>query len=74
MGTNYGPHWVDIVFFRLCEVLDIDPKHVMIAEVVFSNIGGTATGIGDPPNVIILSNPDIISLVSGTFWIEKGCR
>ncbi|XP_072040716.1 P protein-like [Amphiura filiformis] len=47
------------VTIRLCEVLDLDPKYVLIAEVLFSNIGGTATAIGDPPNVIIVSNADI---------------
>ena len=37
-------------------MLNLDPRPVLIAEVVFSNIGGTATAIGDPPNVIIISN------------------
>ena len=37
-------------------MLNLDPRPVLIAEVVFSNIGGTATAIGDPPNVIIVSN------------------
>ncbi|CAC5387227.1 P protein [Mytilus coruscus] len=46
------------VTIRLCEVLNLDPKKILIAEVLFSNIGGTATGIGDPPNVIIVSTPD----------------
>ena len=39
---------------RLCEVLNLDPKRILIAIVLFSNIGGTATAIGDPPNVIIV--------------------
>jgi Na+/H+ antiporter NhaD/arsenite permease-like protein len=26
---------------------------------IFSNIGGTATGIGDPPNILIISNSQI---------------
>jgi len=47
-----------ICYFRLCEVLNLDPKKILIAEVLFSNIGGTATGIGDPPNVIIVSTDD----------------
>ncbi|XP_071951357.1 P protein-like [Antedon mediterranea] len=47
------------VTIRLCEVLNIDPKHVLIAEVLFSNIGGTATAVGDPPNVIIVSNAEM---------------
>ncbi|XP_078400941.1 P protein isoform X1 [Cetorhinus maximus] len=44
------------VTIRLCEVLNLDPRHVLIAEVVFTNIGGAATAVGDPPNVIIVSN------------------
>ena len=49
---------------RLCQVLNLDPRPVLIAEVVFSNIGGTATAVGDPPNVIIVSNKLIKSVVS----------
>ena len=49
---------------RLCQVLNLDPRPVLIAEVVFSNIGGTATAIGDPPNVIIVSNHLIKQAVS----------
>lgn len=40
-------------------MLNLDPKKILIAEVLFSNIGGTATAIGDPPNVIIVSNSDM---------------
>lgn len=29
---------------RLCQVLDLDPTPILIAEVLFSNIGGAATG------------------------------
>ncbi|XP_062854223.1 P protein [Trichomycterus rosablanca] len=47
------------VTIRLCEVLNLDPRHVLIAEVVFTNIGGAATAVGDPPNVIIVSNQDL---------------
>ena len=32
------------VLSRLSQVLNLDPRPVLIAEVVFSNIGGTATG------------------------------
>lgn len=44
------------VTIRLCKVLDISPIPLLIAEVVFSNIGGAATAVGDPPIVIIVSN------------------
>ncbi|XP_074088043.1 P protein [Macrotis lagotis] len=47
------------VTIRLCEVLNLDPRHVLIAEVIFTNIGGTATAVGDPPNVIIVSNQEL---------------
>ncbi|XP_029285382.1 P protein [Cottoperca gobio] len=47
------------VTIRLCEVLNLDPRHVLIAEVIFTNIGGAATAVGDPPNVIIVSNQQL---------------
>ncbi|KAM6180879.1 P protein [Erethizon dorsatum] len=47
------------VTIRLCEVLNLDPRQVLIAEVIFTNIGGAATAIGDPPNVIIISNQEL---------------
>ncbi len=50
--------------YRLCQVLNLDPRPILIAEVIFSNIGGTATAVGDPPNVIIISNSLIKSAVS----------
>lgn len=31
---------------------------------IFANIGGAITPIGDPPNVIIASNPDVVKAVS----------
>lgn len=40
-------------------MLNLDPRHVLIAEVIFTNIGGAATAVGDPPNVIIVSNQDL---------------
>ncbi|XP_028031747.1 P protein-like isoform X1 [Bombyx mandarina] len=44
------------VTIRLCEVMDMDPIPVLMSMVIYSNIGGTATPVGDPPNVIIASN------------------
>ena len=37
----------------VCERLSIAPQPYLIAEVLASNIGGAATLIGDPPNIII---------------------
>lgn len=55
------------LFTRLCEVLNLDPRHVLIAEVIFTNIGGAATAVGDPPNVIIVSNQDLRKKVCNYF-------
>ncbi len=41
------------VTFLLADALDIDPIPLIVIEIVASNIGGTATLIGDPPNIII---------------------
>jgi Na+/H+ antiporter NhaD/arsenite permease-like protein len=41
------------VTIQLARVLDLNPIPILISEVIFSNIGGTATMIGDPPNIII---------------------
>jgi Na+/H+ antiporter NhaD/arsenite permease-like protein len=43
------------VTLLLCERLTIDPVPFLLAEAMSSNIGGTATLIGDPPNIIIAS-------------------
>ena len=43
------------VTLLVCERLGIDPVPFLIAEVMASNIGGAATLIGDPPNIIIAS-------------------
>ena len=37
----------------VCRLLDVDPFPFFLAEIMASNIGGTATLIGDPPNIMI---------------------
>ncbi|XP_068979138.1 P protein-like [Bombus flavifrons] len=49
------------VTIRLCEVMEINPVPILTSMVVYSNIGGAMTPIGDPPNVIITSNRDVIN-------------
>ena len=41
------------ITFAMTRTLDIDPIPFLLTEVFASNIGGTATLIGDPPNIII---------------------
>lgn len=38
---------------QLCRLLKIDPIPFIIAEVCAANVGGSATLVGDPPNVIL---------------------
>jgi Na+/H+ antiporter NhaD/arsenite permease-like protein len=43
------------VTLLVCDRLGLPPVPFLLAEVMASNIGGTATLIGDPPNIIIAS-------------------
>jgi Na+/H+ antiporter NhaD/arsenite permease-like protein len=47
------------VTFLVCERLGLRPVPYLIAEVMASNIGGAATLVGDPPNIIIASRADL---------------
>jgi Na+/H+ antiporter NhaD/arsenite permease-like protein len=59
----------------IAEVLKLNPKPYIISEILASNIGGVATLIGDPPNIMIatakgfsfidfLANVGLISLLA----------
>lgn len=41
------------ITFLLADALDIDPVPLILIEIFMSNVGGTATLIGDPPNILI---------------------
>jgi Na+/H+ antiporter NhaD/arsenite permease-like protein len=43
------------VTLLVCDRLDVSPVPFLISEVIASNLGGTSTLIGDPPNIIIAS-------------------
>ena len=43
------------VTLLVCDRIGVRPEGFLIAEALASNIGGTATLIGDPPNIIIAS-------------------
>lgn len=43
------------ITFLLADAFDIDPIPLILIEVMACNIGGTATLIGDPPNIMIAS-------------------
>ncbi|MBT3355751.1 ArsB/NhaD family transporter [bacterium] len=39
--------------FVICDNLKINPMPFLMTEILMSNVGGTATLIGDPPNILI---------------------
>ncbi len=47
------------VTLLIADELDIDPIPYLIMEAIASNVGGTATLIGDPPNIMIGSRAGI---------------
>jgi Na+/H+ antiporter NhaD/arsenite permease-like protein len=57
------------VTLLVCERLGVSPVPFLIAEVLASNIGGAATLIGDPPNIIIGSRA---GLTFNDFLVHMG--
>jgi len=47
------------VTLLVCDRLGVHPVPYLLAEVFASNVGGTATLIGDPPNIIIAGRADL---------------
>ncbi len=47
------------IIIELTRGMGLDPKIYVISQAVISNVGGTATLIGDPPNIIIGSKVGI---------------
>ncbi|MDI3547271.1 MAG: hypothetical protein PWR10_923 [Halanaerobiales bacterium] len=43
----------------ISETMDINPIPFLMIEILMANIGGTATLIGDPPNIMIGSSADL---------------
>ncbi len=78
------------VTLTIAEQLRIDARPLLITQVVASNVGGTATLIGDPPNVVVgsetgldfldfLTNltPVVVVILAITilgFWLAYGRR
>ncbi len=63
------------ITFLLADTLDISPMPLIMVEIMAANIGGAATLIGDPPNIMIGNaagltfNDFIINNVPGVFAI-----
>jgi Na+/H+ antiporter NhaD/arsenite permease-like protein len=48
--------------FMICKELELNPVPFFITQIIASNIGGTATLIGDPPNIMIGSEAGLTFL------------
>ena len=57
------------IIIELTRGLGLDPKKYVLSQVIISNIGGAATLIGDPPNVIIGSK---VGLTFNQFLFNLG--
>ncbi len=53
----------------LTEALDVDARPFLFAEVFLSNVGGTATVIGDPPNTLIAN---AVGISFNNFFVNVG--
>ena len=47
------------VTLSITKRLELNPVPFLIVEALSSNIGGTATLVGDPPNIMIASKADL---------------
>ena len=45
--------FMTVMIIEIAEMLNLDPKPFIIGEIMASNIGGAATIIGDPPNIMV---------------------
>ncbi|XP_050545556.1 P protein isoform X2 [Daktulosphaira vitifoliae] len=62
------------ITIRLCEVMHMNPVPTLMCIIFYANMGGALTLIGDPPNVIIGTNRDVIAsgITFTTFSIHMG--
>ncbi|MCX7653304.1 MAG: SLC13 family permease [Fervidobacterium sp.] len=73
------------ILFYISDTLNLDPKMLSTNAILFSNIGGMTTAIGDPPNIVIYSVSKLpftsffvnllpvgtVLLITQLFWLKK---
>ncbi|XP_025406377.1 P protein-like [Sipha flava] len=62
------------ITIRLCEVMQMNPVPTLMCIIFYANLGGALTLIGDPPNVIIGTNKDVVAsgITFTTFSMHMG--
>ena len=55
------------------QVLHMEPQPVLVATAIMSNIGGAATGVGDPPNIIVLNYSGVVEAGVGFAEFSLHC-
>ncbi|KAJ8978681.1 hypothetical protein NQ317_015649 [Molorchus minor] len=60
--------------YLLCDVMNLNPRQILMYTLIAANIGGAITPMGDPPNVIIASNINVVDSGSnfGVFTLHMG--
>ncbi len=61
------------IAFSLAERLRISPVPFVMAQILASNIGGTATMIGDPPNIMIASKVQGMDFMAFIYNLTLPC-
>lgn len=52
------------IIIRICEVADLNPTPILIIVIMSCNMAGVGTPMGDPPNIMIISNKYLLEKVS----------
>ena len=65
--------FLTVITIELARMLKFDPVPVIVSEVVLANIGGAATLVGDPPNVILGTVLKLDLRFCFTQWSDSGC-
>nr|CAD7462800.1 unnamed protein product [Timema tahoe] len=73
IAVHAGP-LLGTLAWTLCEVMKLNPVRILMAMMIYSNIGGATTPVGDPPNVIIVSTPEVVNaiIVRATSSVSAG--
>ena len=53
--------------------MELNPVPVLMSMIIYSNIGGAITPVGDPPNVILASYKEVMEAASVLLSSRSAC-